>query len=104
VLTGGDTVNAVGARLFARAGGRIETETTDDPPRLARKAEDGIRRLNRQRDRRSKGNVNRRRTVPKLGRLYRHVADCCKDHMHKATRQLVDTHAGFAVETLNIKD
>jgi putative transposase len=72
-------------------------------PRLARKSEDRIRRLNRQRDRRRKGSVNRRRTVARLGRLHRHVADCRKDHMHKTTRKLVDTYAGFAVETLNIK-
>jgi putative transposase len=72
-------------------------------PRLARKSEDRIRRLNRQRDRRAKGSVNRRRTVAKLGRVHRRVADCRRDHMHKATRALVDRYEGFAVETLNIK-
>src|SRR5205085_4101097 len=31
VLNGGDVVEQVWAELFARAGGRIETEVTDDP-------------------------------------------------------------------------
>ncbi len=51
----------------------------------------------------SRGSVNRRRTVAKLGRVHRRVADCRRDHMHKATRALVDRYEGFAVETLNIK-
>jgi putative transposase len=72
-------------------------------PRLARKFEDRIRRLNRQRDQRVKGSVNRRRTVARLGRVHRRVADCRRDHMHKATKALVDRYEGFAVETLNIK-
>ncbi len=72
-------------------------------PRLARKAAKRLRRLNRQRDRRRKGGTNRRRTVARLGRLHRHVADARRDHMHKATRSLVDTYAGFAVEDLSLR-
>ena len=72
-------------------------------PRLARKAERRIRRLNRERDRRRKGSVNRRRTVARLARAHRSVRNARQDHLHKATRQLVDTYAGFAVETLSLK-
>ena len=72
-------------------------------PRLARKAAKRIRRLNRERDRRRKGSVNRKRTVARLGRLHRHVADARKDAMHKATRILVDTYEGFAVEDLSLR-
>lgn len=72
-------------------------------PRLARKAVGRVRRLNRERDRRRKGSVNRKRTVARLGRLHRHVADARRDHVHKATRALVDRYEGFAVEDLSLR-
>lgn len=72
-------------------------------PRLARKAAKRLRRLNRQRDRRRKGSVNRRRTVARLGRAHRALGDARKDAMHKATRSLVDTYEGFAVEDLSLR-
>lgn len=72
-------------------------------PRLARKAAGHVRRLNRERDRRRKGSVNRKRTVARLGRLHRHVADARRDHVHKATRALVDRYEGFAVEDLSLR-
>jgi putative transposase len=72
-------------------------------PRLARKATKRLRRLNRERDRRRKGSVNRKRTVVRLGRAHRAVGDARKDAMHKATRKLVDTYDGFAVEDLSLR-
>lgn len=72
-------------------------------PRLARKAAKRIRRLNRERDRRRKGSVNRKRTVARLARAHRHIADARRDAMHKATRALVDTYKGFAVEDLSLR-
>ena len=72
-------------------------------PRLARKAAKRVRRLNRERDRRRKGSVNRRRTVARLGRAHRALGNARKDAMHKMTRSLVDTYAGFAVEDLSLK-
>jgi putative transposase len=72
-------------------------------PRLARKAAQRLRRLNRERDRRRKGSVNRRRTVARLGRAHRAVRNARTDAMHKATRQLVDTYAGFVVEDLSLR-
>ena len=71
-------------------------------PRLAKRAAKRVRRLNRERDRRRKGSVNRKRTVARLGRLHRHVADARRDHVHKATRALVDRYEGFAVEDLSL--
>jgi putative transposase len=72
-------------------------------PRLARKAAKRIRRLNRERDRRRKGSVNRKRTVARLGRAHRALSNARKDAMHKATRTLVDTYEGFAVEDLSLR-
>ena len=73
------------------------------PPKFARKAEKHVRRLNRERDRRRKASVHRRRTVARLARLHRAVADRRKDFAHKATRALVDAYEGFAVEDLSLK-
>jgi putative transposase len=89
-------------------GGLVHLATLSDGtriahPRLARKATKRIRRLNRERDRRRKGSVNRKRTVARLGRLHRHVGDARRDAMHKATRGLVDNYAGFAVEDLSLR-
>ena len=78
-------------------GGKVEH------PRLARKAAGRVRRLNRERDRRRKGSVNRRRTVARLARAHRHVADARRDAMHNATRALVDRYEGFAVEDLSLR-
>ncbi len=72
-------------------------------PRIARKAQTRIRRLNRERDRRRKGSVNRRRTVARLARAHRHLADARRDHVHQITRALVDTYQGFAVEDLCLR-
>lgn len=89
-------------------GGLIHLATLSDGtliphPRLARKAAKRLRRLNRERDRRRKGSVNRRRTVAKLGRAHRALGNARKDAMHKATRKLVDTYGGFAVEDLSLR-
>jgi IS605 OrfB family transposase len=77
--------------------------TMIEPPRHARKAEKRIRRLNRERDRRRKGSVNRKRTVVRLGRAHRRVRHLRQDFMHKLTRRMVNSHAGFAVEDLCLK-
>lgn len=73
------------------------------PPRQRAKLLKRQRRLNRERDRRRKGSVNRRRTVAKMARLHRKVANTRADRLHKSTRALVDAHAGFAVEDLSVK-
>lgn len=82
-----------------------------EPPKYAKQAENHIRRLNRQRDRRRKADaekrapasVNRRRTVERLGKAHRRVRNLRHDFMHKLTRRMVDIHEGFAVEDLSLK-
>jgi putative transposase len=74
-----------------------------EPPRYARKAEKHVRRLNRERDRRRKGAVNRRRTVQRLAKTHRRVRNLRQDFLHKLTTRMVDTFEGFAVEDLNLK-
>ncbi len=77
--------------------------TRVEHPRLAKRAAKRIRRLNRERDRRRRGSVNRKRTVARLGRAHRAIGNARKDAMHKATRSLVDAYAGFAVEDLSLR-
>jgi putative transposase len=72
-------------------------------PRLGKRAARRLRQLNRMCARRKKGGVNRRRTVARLARMHRAVADARKDAMHKATRKLVDAYGGFAVENLSLR-
>lgn len=72
-------------------------------PRLARKAEKHIRRLNRERDRRRKGSVNRRRTVARLARMHRRVRNARQNFLHQQSRKLVDRYSGFAVEDLALR-
>jgi putative transposase len=96
------TLPAVGIDAGLSALLTLSDERKVVPPRLARKAAGRIRRLNRERDRRRKGSVNRRRTVERLARTHRKVRQKRIDHMHKITRELVDTHQGFAVETLSL--
>jgi IS605 OrfB family transposase len=74
-----------------------------EPPRYARKAEKHVRRLNRERDRRRKGAINRRRTVQRLAKTHRRVRNLRQDFLHKLTTRMVDTFEGFAVEDLNLK-
>lgn len=89
-------------------GGLIHLATLSDGtriahPRLARKVAKRIRRLNREHCRRRKGSINRQRTITRLARTHRALADARRDVMHKATRILVDTYAGFAVEDLSLR-
>jgi putative transposase len=83
--------------LILSDGRRIETF------RPARKAAKRVRRLNRERDRRRKGSVNRRRTVARLGRLHRKIRDQRQNFLHKTTTKLVRRYAGFAVEDLSLR-
>ena len=69
-------------------------------PRLARKAAKHVRHLNRERDRRRKGSVNRRRTVARLARMHRRVRNARQNFLHQQSRKLVDRYSGFAVEDL----
>ena len=97
------TAQAVGIDAGLMHLATLSDGTKIEHPRLARKALKRLRRLNRERDRRRKGSVNRKRTVARLGRAHRAVGDARKDAMHKATRKLVDTYAGFAVEDLSLR-
>ena len=61
-----------------------------------------MRRLNRERDRRRSVASTAAAPWPAF-RAHRALGNARKDAMHKATRRLVDTYAGFAVEDLSLR-
>lgn len=71
--------------------------------RPAKKIARCIRRLNRERDRRRKGTVNRRRTVARLGRAHRTIRDRPRNFLRKSTTKVVRRYAGYAVEDLSLQ-
>jgi putative transposase len=72
-------------------------------PQWVEKAEARLRRLNRIRDRRRKGSVNRKRIVARIGKVHRDVRNARLNFLHKQTNKLVDRYAGFAVEDLSLQ-
>lgn len=97
------TEPAVGIDLGLKYLATLSDGARIEHPRLTRRSAKRIRRLSRERDRRQKDSVNRRRTVAKLGRAHRSIRNQRADAMHKATRKLVDTYSGFAVEDLSLR-
>lgn len=81
----------------------LSTGETIAPPKLRAQLLKRQRRLNRERDRRRKGSVNRRRTVARLARFHARVGNTRRDYLHKRTRELVEHHEGLAIETLRVK-
>lgn len=81
--------------------GLADTATLSDGRRIpafrpARRLAKRVRRLNRERDRRRKGSVNRRRTVARLGRLHRVIRDARQNFLHK-TANLRHSTPGISI-------
>jgi putative transposase len=67
-------------------------------PKIAKR----LRRAEREKSRRRLGSVNRRRTVERLRKLHAHLAASRSDALHKLTTDIVQRHAGVAVEALRV--
>lgn len=72
-------------------------------PRLFRKQQKRLRRIQRSICRSKMGSANRKRKVRAFGKVHGHVANQRKDWQHKLTTELVCKHSGVAVETLPLK-
>lgn len=72
-------------------------------PRVLRKHETKLRRLNKELSRRVKGGVNRCKTKMKLARLHERIANIRHDVIHKLTAVLVRDYRFIGVEDLAIK-
>lgn len=73
------------------------------PPKLYRKAQKKLKRLQRAVARKKRGGANRRKAVTHLARFSQHVASQRKDFHHKVALDLVRRFGKIAHEDLNVK-
>ena len=62
-----------------------------------------LRRAQRRLARRKKGSANRLKAKAEVRRIHRQVANRRADHLHKLTREIVDSASLVVLETLNVK-
>jgi len=72
-------------------------------PRVLRKKEIKLRRLNKELSRRTKGGRNWNKTKKKLSTLHKNIADVRKDTIHKMTTRIVSKFGVIGVEDLCVK-
>ncbi|MGC8520220.1 MAG: RNA-guided endonuclease TnpB family protein, partial [Steroidobacteraceae bacterium] len=70
-------------------------------PKHLRCAQKKLRRLEREKSRRTLGSMNRARTKARLARLHERVANQRKDTTHKLTTMLATTNRRLVIEDLN---
>ena len=77
--------------------------TRFNAPRILRKKEIKLKRLNKELSRRTKGGKNWNKTKKKLGTLHKHIADVRNDTIHKMTTHIVSKFGVIGVEDLCVK-
>ena len=80
-----------------------ETVRKVEAPRIGRKAQERIARLQRALARKQKGGENRRKTKARLARAFEKTKDFRTEFLHRESTRLVTENQGIAVETLNVK-
>ena len=75
---------------------------TFENPRALKYAQKRLRRLERQKSRRTKGGKNRKKTCRTLAKQHARVANIRKDAAHKLTSYLSKNHALVAIEDLHV--
>lgn len=73
-----------------------------EAPKHYRKAEKGLKRIQRRLARCKRGSKNRKRVVNQIQRAHAKVRNCRKDFHHKLSRKLVDNYDEIVAEDLNI--
>jgi len=73
-----------------------------DAPKPSSKALRSLRKLEKEKSRRTLGSANRQKTGRKLARLHAHVANQRSDFLHKLTTELVKTYSVLGIESLNV--
>jgi putative transposase len=72
-------------------------------PKALRRGLRKLRRLSRAHSRKHRGSRNRARAARQLSRHHAKVAAIRRDHLHKLTTNLAQTHGRIVVEDLNVK-
>lgn len=98
-----ETQAAVGVDLGLVDLAVLSTGERIEAPRVLRRHENKLRRLNKQLSRRTRGGKNWNRTKAKLARLHERIANIRRDATHKLTARLVRGFRWIGVEDLNIK-
>jgi len=96
--------NGVGIDVGIRTFATMSDGTRIEHPRFLRHSLDELKRAQRRLSSKRRGSNRRAKAKTALARLHRHIADCRRDFLHQATRRLVDTYDGFAVEKLRIAE
>lgn len=73
------------------------------PPKHFRCQERKLARAQRSLSRKRKGSRNRSKARLKVARIHPKIANQRRDHLHKLTTSLVDTHDGICIEDLNVR-
>jgi len=88
----------VGLKTFAV----LSDKTVIENPRLYRKSEKSLARLQRQLSRKKKGSNNRNKATVKVARLHEYIQNSRRDFLHKASRMIADNYETVYVEDLQI--
>lgn len=76
--------------------------TTFANPRALKHAQKRVRRLERQKSRRTLGSKNRKKTCKKLAKQHAHIAHVRRDAAHNLTSYVCKNHALIAIEDLHV--
>lgn len=98
-----ETQAAVGADRGVRDLAVLSTGERIEAPRVLRKHETKLRRLNKELSRRTKGGRNREKTRARLGRLHERLANVRRDVTHNLTASLVRRFRWIGIEDLNVR-
>ena len=93
---------AIGVDLGIKLLATCSDGMTFENPRALKSAQKRLRRLERQKSRRTKGGKNRKKTCRKLAKQHARVANIRKDAAHKLTSYLSKNHALVAIEDLHV--
>jgi putative transposase len=83
----------------------VSDGTTHSNPKLYKKLERSLNRVQRERCRRKKGSNNRLRSIKRLQKIHYRIRNVRRDSLHKMTSDLVKTKPGLIVlEDLSVKN
>lgn len=94
--------SAIGVDLGIKTLATLSDGKIFENPRALKQAQKKLRRLERQKSRRTKGGKNRKKTAAKIAKQHARVANIRRDATHKLTSYLCKNHALVAIEDLHV--
>ena len=93
---------SVGIDLGIKSFAVLSDGTSIDNPRIFKRFEAKLRRLNKSLSRKVKGSSNWKKTKAKLARLHYRIACCRLDFVHKFTHFIAQNYSTVCLEDLNV--